>query len=95
MSEANTQEALKRLREERKIFIERAKNLIKEQSGSIKKIKEHLKGEGATIPEIAGKTEMPTSEVLWLVMALKKYGQVVEGPKEEDYYKYQLANPER
>jgi hypothetical protein len=90
----DNQEAMKRLREERKIFIDRAKGLIKEQSGSIKKIKEHLNGAGATIPEIAEKTAMPTSEVLWFVMALKKYGQVVEGPKEADYYKYQLTTPQ-
>jgi hypothetical protein len=94
MSEANTQEAMKRLREERKVFIDRAKGLIKAQSGSIKRIKEHLSGEGATIPEIAEKTGMPTAEVLWFVMALKKYGQVIEGPKEEDYFKYQLAAPQ-
>jgi hypothetical protein len=94
MSETRTQEDLKRLREERKVFIERAKGLIKEQSGTMKKIKEYLSGEGATIPEIAEKTGMPTSEVLWFVMALKKYGQVIEGPKEEDYFKYQLAAPQ-
>jgi len=94
MSNQHTQEAMKQLREERKVFIERARGLIKEQSGSIKKIKEHLNGEGATIPEIAEKTGMAASEVLWFVMALKKYGQVIEGPKEEDYFKYQLAAPQ-
>jgi hypothetical protein len=94
MSEAYTQEALKRLREERKSLIDQARNLIKDQSASIKKIKEHLQGEGETIPEIAEKTGMSTSEVLWFVMALKKYGQVVEGAKEEDYFKYQLTNPQ-
>jgi hypothetical protein len=94
MSETNTQEAMKRLREERKIFIDRAKGLIKEQSGTIKKIKEHLDGEGATIPEIAEKTGMATAEILWFVMALKKYGQVIEGHKEDDYFKYQLAAPQ-
>jgi hypothetical protein len=94
MSETNTQEAMKRLREERKIFIDQARNLIKEQSTSFKKIKEHLAGEGGTIPELAEKTGMPPAEVLWYVMALKKYGQVVEGAKEDDYYKYQLTTPQ-
>jgi len=94
MSNQHTQEAMKQLREERKVFIEGARGLIKEQSGSIKKIKEYLNGEGATIPEIAEKTGMATSEVLWFVMALKKYGQVTEGPKEDDYFKYQLAAPQ-
>jgi len=94
MSESNTQEALKRLREERKVFIDQARNLIKEQNTSIKKIKEHLSGEGGTIPELAEKTGLSTAEVLWYVMALKKYGQVVEGAKEDDYFKYQLTTPQ-
>jgi hypothetical protein len=93
MSEAKVQNDLKRLREERKSFIDQARNMIKEQTASIKKIKEHLNGVGGTIPEIAEKTGMPTSEVLWLVMALKKYGQVIEGPKEGDFFKYQLTTP--
>ena len=93
MSEIRPQEALKKLREERKDYIDQAKSLIKDQSASIKKIKEHLLGEGSTIPEIAKKTEMRSSEVLWLVMALKKYGQVAEGAKAGDYFKYQLTTP--
>ena len=92
MSEANIQEALKKLRQDRKVSIDRSRTLIKEQSGSIKKIKEHLQGEGATIPEIADRTGMAAAEVLWFVMALKKYGLVVEGPKKEDYYRYQLSS---
>jgi hypothetical protein len=93
MDEKTGQEALNKLRQERKVFIDRAKSRIKEQSGLIKKIKEHLTGDGETIPEIAGNIGMKPSEVLWFVMALKKYGQVAEGAKEGDYFKYQLTNP--
>ncbi len=93
MDEKTNQDALNKLRQERKAFIDRAKSRIKEQSAVIKKIKEPLLGEGGTIPEIAGNTGMKPSEVLWFVMALKKYGQVAEGAKEGDYFKYQLTNP--
>ena len=93
MEKMTGQEALKKLREERQETIEQAKSLIKEQSSVIKKIKEHLQGDGKTVPEIARATGIKSSEVLWFVMALKKYGQVLEGPKDGDYYKYQLTNP--
>lgn len=93
MSETRPQEALKKLREERKDSIDQAKSLIRVQSASIKKIKEHLLGQGGTIPELAEKTGMSASEVLWLVMALKKYGQVAEGAKAGDYFKYQITTP--
>ncbi|MBI5603419.1 MAG: winged helix-turn-helix domain-containing protein [Deltaproteobacteria bacterium] len=93
MKEMTGQEALKKLRDERQVWIEQAKSLIKEQSSIIKKIKEHLQGDGKTVPEIARATGIKSSEVLWFVMALKKYGQVLEGPKDGDYYKYELTNP--
>jgi hypothetical protein len=93
MSEMANPEALKRLRQERKEFIDRAKGLIKEQSTVFKKIKEALTGEGKTVPEIARITGMPSAQVLWVVMALKKYGQVIEDVKDGDYFKYQLATP--
>ncbi len=93
MEKMTGQEALKKLREERKETIEQAKSLIKEQSSIIKKIKEHLQGDGKTVPEIARATGIKSSQVLWFVMALKKYGQVLEGTKDGDYFKYQLTNP--
>ena len=93
MNEMTGQEALKKLRQERKEFIDRAKNLIKEQSSIFKKIKEELKGDGKTVPEIASATDLSSSQVLWFVMALKKYGQVIEGVKDGDYFKYQLPTP--
>jgi hypothetical protein len=85
------QEALKELRQDRKVFIEQAKDLIKTQSSLFKKIREQLKEEGKTVPEIAKNTEIPSSQVLWLIMALKKYGQVIEGAKAGDYFIYQLT----
>ncbi len=93
MNEITDQGALKKLREDRKSFIDQAKNLIKEQSSIFKKIKEALKEDGKTVPEIASETGFPSSQVLWFVMALKKYGQVIEGVKDGDYFKYQLTNP--
>jgi predicted transcriptional regulator len=86
------QEALKKLRQERKVFVDQARALIKTQGPLFKKIREELKEEGKTVPEIADKTGIPSSQVLWLVMALKKYGQVIEGAKDGDYFIYQLTS---
>jgi predicted Rossmann fold nucleotide-binding protein DprA/Smf involved in DNA uptake len=86
------QENLKKLREERHQFIDQAKALIKSQSLLFKKIKDQLKEEGKTVPELARETGIPSSQVLWLIMALKKYGQISEGSKNGDYFTYQLTN---
>ena len=58
----------------------------------ITKIKEQIKDEGRTIPEIAKAISVPASQVLVFVSTLKKYGQVVEGAKDGDYLKYQVVN---
>lgn len=84
-------EALKKLREERQASTSRAREMIKKQTKIIKAIKAALKEADQTIPEIAQATELPSADVLVYVATLKKYGQVVEGAKEGDYFKYGLA----
>ena len=84
-------EALKRLRQMRKASIDKAREMIKDQNRIIKSIKELITTEGKTVPEIAGASQISTSQVLWYIMALKKYGLVVEGAKDGNYFKYQLA----
>lgn len=84
-------EALKALRQERSASISAAKQSIKEQRRLITKIKAFIEDQGKTIPEIARELREPTATVLIFVATLKKYGEVVEGAKEGDYFKYQLA----
>lgn len=84
-------QALKALRQERKTSIERARNAIKTQNKDIKAIRAAMKDGGRTVPEIAEATGMPTAQVLMYVATLKKYGEVAEGPKDGDYFKYELA----
>jgi predicted Rossmann fold nucleotide-binding protein DprA/Smf involved in DNA uptake len=56
------------------------------------KIVEILREEPKTIPEIAGALRCPTHEVMYWVMAMWRYGIVVETGKPDDngYYQYQL-----
>ena len=46
-----------------------------------------------TIPEIAQKLNYPSPEVTKWVMAMRRYGKVIEIPKNraDDYYQYKLV----
>jgi len=87
----SAKEALKTLRESRREMIEKARQAIKTQNQDIKKIRDELQSGPKTIPEIAGAIQMPPPLVLRYVAGLKKYGLLVEGVKEDDYFKYALA----
>ncbi|MBT8364466.1 MAG: winged helix-turn-helix domain-containing protein [Deltaproteobacteria bacterium] len=93
MSEKKTmdKEALKKLREERRTWVENAKKSISAQNQIIKQIKAQIVDTAKTIPEIARATDMSTSVVLLYIAGLKKYGLVVEAEKDGDYFKYCLA----
>jgi DNA-directed RNA polymerase specialized sigma subunit len=91
MQNKNAKEALKALRKERKAFIDRARKTVKEQNKKISAIKSQLKKQPQTVPEIASALRMRTSEVLITVMALRKYGEILEDAKDGDYFKYRLA----
>ena len=84
-------EALKNLKAARKEQIAAATARMKEQRKAVKAIKEHLEGAELTVPEIAAATGLPASEVLWYVATLKKYGEILEGPKDGGYYRYKLG----
>jgi uncharacterized protein (DUF305 family) len=91
MTAKNTKEALKQLRQQRKAAIDHARKMIKDQNKKITAMKSQLKEEPRTVPEIAAAQRMNASEVLIFIAALRKYGEVVEGAKDGDYFRYQLA----
>ncbi|HZE20465.1 MAG TPA: hypothetical protein VE082_00285 [Desulfobaccales bacterium] len=84
-------EALKKLRQSRKEQIVAATSRMKKHRQAVKAIRENLAGVELTVPEIAAATGLPPSEVLWYVASLKKYGEILEGPKAGDYYRYRLG----
>jgi predicted Rossmann fold nucleotide-binding protein DprA/Smf involved in DNA uptake len=85
---ATDKEALKKLREERRVWVDNAKQSIKAQNQIIKQIKAQIADTAKTVPEIAQATGMPTSQVLLYIAGLKKYGLVAEAEKDGDYFKY-------
>ena len=80
--------ALKKLREERRVWVDNARQSIKDQNQIIKQIKAQIADTAKTVPEIAQATGMPTSQVLLYLAGLKKYGLVAEVEKDGDYFKY-------
>ncbi len=86
-------EALKKLKAARKEQIALVTSRMKEQRKAIKAIKEQLGDAELTVPEIAEATGLPVSEVLWYVASLKKYGEILEGPKAGSYFRYKLGQP--
>ena len=83
--------ALKQLKAARKEQIAAATARMKEQRRAVKAIKAQMEGAELTVPEIAAATGLPPAEVLWYVATLKKYGDILEGPKAGGYYRYKLV----
>jgi len=97
MSEASAEntekkEAMKKLRESRKDIIKATATKVKENRKAVKGIKEQLRDEARTIPEIAEATGLASAEVLWFIATLKKYGEILEGDKDGGYFLYYLAD---
>jgi len=85
-------DALKQLREERRVWVENAKQSIRIQNQIIRQIKAQITDAAKTVPEIAQAAGMPASQVLLYIAGLKKYGEIVEVEKDGDYFKYGLAS---
>lgn len=86
-------EAMKKLRESRNVFIKAASAKMKAQKKVMGAIKDQLKQEAKTIPELAAATGTSTAETLWFVASLKKYGEIKEAEKDGSYFKYALTGP--
>lgn len=91
MAQSDVKENLKALREERKVYIQWARGSIKESNKIIKAIRDQLAGGPKTVPELAAALKMDSARVMCFVAAMKKYGEVIEGPKEGGYFKYAPA----
>jgi predicted Rossmann fold nucleotide-binding protein DprA/Smf involved in DNA uptake len=94
VSEERTErkEAMKKLRQSRKEIIKATSARVKEHRKVVKAIKDQLGDEAKTIPEIAEATGLASSEVLWFIATLKKYGEILEGDKDGGYFRYCLAD---
>jgi predicted Rossmann fold nucleotide-binding protein DprA/Smf involved in DNA uptake len=83
--------ALKVLRQAHQDTVESTQLLLKEQQAFRKSLKAAMSQGAKTIPEIAAGAGLPADQVLWHVMAMKKYDLVREVGKDGEYYQYVLA----
>jgi len=44
------------------------------------------------VPELAKETGLPAQEAFWLLMGMKKYGELAEGEERDGYYEYTLIS---
>jgi len=98
-SESKTKVKEKRAKKPIQVLRERRGGLPKElversrqQAKTHKLLTAALKDGPKTVPELAEATAMPSHEVLWKLMGMKKYGLVVEGEERDGYYQYALKN---
>ena len=66
------------------------KQYVKEQNRVRKAILTSLKAGNATVPEIAAAHGIESARVMWQLMAMKRYGKVVEAEHKGDYFTYRL-----
>ena len=95
MQQAKQKKPIQILRERHGGVSEELKMKTRTQTSIIKKIKESIENASKTVPEIAQITTIPSHEVFWYLMALKKYGEVIEGEERDGYYEYKLKGEEQ
>lgn len=81
-------EMLKKLREAHAESVERTQACLREQKQMQQSICQFIRDNPKTVPEIAVEIGKPPHQVLWFLMAMKKYGIVVEAGMCGDYPLY-------
>jgi|DewCreStandDraft_4_1066084.scaffolds.fasta_scaffold13818_3 predicted transcriptional regulator len=84
------QQDLKVFRERMGGVSEAKKEWARRQKETVKAIRAALQRRPMTVPLLAAETGLPAKDVLWYVLALKRYGQIVEGGRQGDYLLYRL-----
>jgi len=83
---------LDQIRKERRVRIKDAFAANRKRMANIKKVRQALAASETpmTVPEIAAATGFDGPDVLWCVIAMKKYGVVGERENDDGYYRYGL-----
>lgn len=86
---------LKELREQHGDSVAQTQELLKEQKAIRKELCQTIRDTARTVPEIAELTNIPASQVLWHVTAMKKYGLITEKGMCGEYYLYQMTEEKK
>jgi hypothetical protein len=79
------------LRERRGGMSNELKAYVSNQQKVYKALRAALKTGPRTVPELAAECGIPSPEVMWHLMAMRRYGEVLDGPEENGYLRYTLA----
>ena len=71
------------------------KSYLKADREARKALREALRLGPKTIPELTQQLNLPGEKVTWYVMALRRYGEIVEAGRAGDYFRYALKESER
>jgi hypothetical protein len=82
--------AIELLRERHGGMSKELKEYFNEQQKIYKALRAALKGGPRTVPQLAKECSLPSPIVMWHLMALRRYGQVLDGPEENGYLRYTL-----
>jgi predicted Rossmann fold nucleotide-binding protein DprA/Smf involved in DNA uptake len=86
---------LKRLREAHQETVAQAQARLKEQKAIRRQICQVIRDAPKTVPEVAEAAGLPPGQVLWHLIAMKKYDLAVETGMCGEYYLYQLAEEKK
>jgi hypothetical protein len=88
-------EALRVFRERMGGLTDAKKAYLKSDREARKALREALRYGPKTIPELTHQLSLPGEKVMWYVMALKRYGEVVETGWAGEYLRYALKESGR
>ena len=86
---------LKRLREEHQDAVALAQARLKEQKAVRRQICQVIRDAPKTVPKVAEAAGLPADQVLWHLIAMKKYDLAVETGMCGEYYLYKLAEEKK
>jgi len=66
------------------------KEYFNTQQKGRKVLKGALQGGPKTVPQVAAETGIESASVLWHLMAMRRYGEVTDGPEQDGYVLYRL-----
>jgi predicted transcriptional regulator len=79
------------LRERRGGMSKELKAYFNEQQRVYKALRAALKNGPRTVPQLAKECGLPSPTVMWHLMAMRRYGEVLDGPEQNGYLLYTLA----
>jgi hypothetical protein len=91
MSDHVDRRPLERLKERRGPLPKELLDRVRAQNQAKAAIRRALAGGPLTPPEVAAAAGITPRDALWLLTAMRKYGQVVEAGQDGDYPRYGLA----